>query len=235
MTKFRVAVAIALLGFCITPLLSRAETEAPPIDSSLKPADVDDEAVANVFRDMGVVQHKAMNKSQKILFAPYFSMDFSDGPYSMYSINTDLGYALSDFWEVYVNFVPKFINNKRTLTKKIENFTLLSGNQAEVTEALPKSQYGVEVLWAPLYGKDSLGIHSIVRSDTFFKFGVSQINYDLGSGMKFHLGVGKTYFLSKRAGLRFTVSGNYLQTIVDSAKSYNLVAMIEAGFVFYMF
>jgi hypothetical protein len=228
-------VSLISYSFFVTP--SHAADSVPGVDASLKPPEPsDDEAVATVFRDMGVVQRKAKKKSGKILSSNYLSMDFSDGPYSMYSLNTDLGVALSDFWEVYINFAPLFIHQKRTLTQKVENYTLSNGNHPEIKAGLAKMQYGVEILWAPLYGKDSLGLHTIIRSDTFFKVGYSIIQYDVGgNGMKFHLGIGKTYFLGSRAGFRVTVSGNYVQTVIDSAKSYNLMAMLEAGLVLYLF
>ena len=91
------------------------------------------------------------------------------------------------------------------------------------------------MIWAPLYGKDSLGVRSIVRSDTFFKFGVMWIMYGHGDGSRFQLGVGKTYFVGKQVGLRVTASGNYVQTIVDKVKDFTPIFMLEAGVVGYLF
>ena len=78
-------------------------------------------------------------------------------------------------------------------------------------------------------------IYSIVRSDTFVKAGVFKTQFDSGDGMKFLLGLGKTYFLTKRIGFRVTASGNYFQTIIDGTKSFNLGLTLETGVVAYLF
>lgn len=77
------------------------------------------------------------------------------------------------------------------------------------------------------------GPYSIVRSDTFFKFGYAQINYDEGSGSRISLLLGKTYFLQEQLNLRVAAGLNYMQTIVDEEKKFNNIAVIESGFVFY--
>jgi hypothetical protein len=228
----------ALLLVACAALGSPAFAEDPPLDRSLR-TEAETRSgggeISSVFRDMGVVQRKAMAKSGKLLFAPYISMDFSDGPFSMYGLNTDLGFALSDFWEIYFNAAPAFITSKRSIAQKIEALTLADGHQATITAALAQRQYGIELLWAPLYGKDSLGLQTIIRSDTFIKVGAAVIQYDTGeNGRKFHIGVGKTYFIGSRAGFRFTASGNYVETIVDGVKAFNPVVMAELGLLFYL-
>jgi hypothetical protein len=153
----------------------------------------------------------------------------------MYGVNLSVGYALSDFWEIYLNVAPTFLNSKRSIVEKIESLTLQGGGKASIDAALAQQQYGLEILWAPLYGKDSLGLRNIVRSDTFLKFGAFVIEYTGGQqGMKFNTGIGKTYFVGKRGGFRITASGNYLQTIVDGVKKFQAAAVLEAGLVFYL-
>ncbi len=193
-----------------------------------------EEQVSTVFRDMIVVQRKAKDKQSKILADVHGSFDFSDGPNTMYGINTNVGYAFSDFFEVYVNFVPHFIVQDRDIVGKVESLTLLGGAQATITYAEPKYQYGLEFLWAPAYGKDSWSPFSIVRSDTFFKFSIGQIIYE-GSqkGMRYALMLGKTFFFSNLLNFRLATGFVQAETIVDDKKSSNFMAAIEAGLVFY--
>jgi len=186
-----------------------------------------------IFREMGVVQNKAMNKQNRFLFAPSFGIDFSDGPYSAYSIGARVGYAVSDFWEVYVLANPKFINQKRSFIKTLEDQVAQQNLNVDLSGGIAQSEYGVQLLWAPLYGKDSLGISRILRSDTFLRFGVSQIKYDIGSGMKFGLGVGKTFFLSRILGLRILVEEGLTQTINLGVKKFSPITYVETGAVFY--
>ncbi len=186
-----------------------------------------------IFKDMGVVQNKAMNKSKRLLFAPSFSIDFSDGPFSMYGIGAGVGYAISDFWEIYLLANPKFINKKRTLVQSIEQALAQANQTLAISGGIAKHEYGIQLLWAPLYGKDSLGISRVIRSDTFLRLGASQVQYDIGSGLKFGLGVGKTYFLGKSAGFRVLVEESMLQTFLQGVKEFGLTTFVESGLVFY--
>lgn len=205
---------------------------AAPLDQNLKPDQI--EEISSVFRDMGVVQKKAMNKSGRFLLSSYGSFDFSDGPYTNYSINMNPGYAINDYFEIYANVVPTFIVQARSIVKKVSDLQLIDGTWASISAARPKLQFGAEVLWAPFYGKDSFGIRKVVRSDTFFKFGGAQIQYDSDSGMKFVLGFGKTFFLSKWLGMRVCVDYSMIQTIVDNVKSYRSMVFLEGGLVVYL-
>src|SRR3569833_1221270 len=79
---------------------------AAPIESGLEP---ETEEKSNVFQDLGVVQRKAMKKRGKFLLSSYFSLEFSDGPYTNYSFHINPGYAINDFWEVYISFAPAYM------------------------------------------------------------------------------------------------------------------------------
>jgi outer membrane beta-barrel protein len=214
---------VIILGFAL--LLINA--------GSLWSAEEDMSEVSPIFRDMGVVQNKAMNKSKKVLFAPSFSLDFSDGPYTMYGLGLSGGYALSDFWEVYAFYRPSFVNRQRLLAKAIEEKEIPGNQKLTISGGKARSEIGAHLVWAPLYGKDSLGIRRIIRSDTFLRLGVSQVSYDLGSGMKFALGVGKTFFLSKIIGIRLIVEQSLLDIIIEGQKSSGLATFFESGAVFY--
>lgn len=223
--------------FLMLPFVSLAQeggtvTQSTPLNQDVK-MDID-ERVNKVFRDMVVVQRKAKNKARSFLFVPQLGLDFSDGPITLYTLNTNVGYALSDFWEIYLNYVPAFVTNERSIVKKISELKLANGDSASITYSRPKSQIGAEILYAPAYGKDSWGPYSIVRSDTFFKFGAAQITYDVGSGSRYWLMVGKTYFMHDYFNFRISVGSHYVQTIVDEKKEFNGIFVIESGLVFYL-
>lgn len=203
------------------------------LDRSLKP-EQDDEKVSPIFTEMGVVQRKAKEKGGHFLLSSYLTLDFSDGPLTMYSLNVNPGFAISDFWEIYFNFVPYFLTSQRPIAKKIASLTLANGKSAKIEAAIPKLQYGAELVYAFGYGKDSFGFQTIIRSDTFIKVGVAQIKYDTDSGLKLHGSIGKSYFIGDTFGLRVSIGGNYVQSILDSEKSFNLVAVIESGVMIYL-
>ncbi len=222
---------LPLLTIALSCLLSLNVIAATPLETNLEPAS---DEKSNVFQDMGVVQKKAMKKRGKFLISTYYSLDFSDGPYTNSSFHINPGYAISDFLEVYVSFAPLYIVSPRSIVKRVSSIVLQDGTTYFISAAKPKSEYGIEVLWAPLYGKDSFGIRSIIRSDTFLKFGVTQVKYDTDTGMSFKLGGGKTFFLGQSFGFRFGIDYNYLQTVVDGQKSFNSALLTELGLMFYL-
>ena len=209
-----------------------------PLDSGLRTDDKESEEISNVFKEMGVVQKRAMPKGGRFLFSAYGSFDFSDGPYTNYSININPGYALSDFFEVYVNYVPMFITQARSINDQLASLTVYNAAGQRTTPyisaALPKSQIGAELLWAPAYGKDNLGLRTVLRSDTFFKLGVAQTTYDTDTGLRFVLGVGKTFFLGRYAGLRLCVNAGMVQNTIYNQKAFRNMALIETSFNFYL-
>lgn len=228
MMWFRTAFLFCVLNLAIllgSNVLAQT-TAKTPLDRSVQVVEAKDQ-VFDIFEDVVVVQRKAKDKRGKFLFNTGTTLDFSDGPTTLYTVNTNLGYAVSDFFEVYANIVPAFITQNRSIVKKLSEYNI------EVKASKPKAQYGLEFLWLPAYGKDSWGPYSIVRSDTFFKFGYSIIQFDAGTGSRMALLVGKTYFLKTWFNLRIGAGVNILETIVDRQKQSNPVAVIESGLVFY--
>jgi outer membrane beta-barrel protein len=143
------------------------------------------------------------------------------------------GYAISDFLEVYAQFSPFYIVNARPIVGLVNSFQSVDG-PLNLTAARPKYQFGLEVLWAPLYGKDSLGMNTIIRSDTFLKVGASQIQYDSTTGLGFKLGLGKTFFIGKYMGLRFCIDYGYIQSVIQNEKSFRGTLLSELGMNFYL-
>jgi len=207
-------------------------SKAATLDTSLAPDPSDDPSP--VLRDMGVVQNKAMKKRNRFLVSTPITLDFSDGPYTNYSVGINPGYAVSDYFEVYLAFAPFYLANKRSIVKEVEKLTLANYEQARLTAAIPKYHYGLEVIWSPLYGKDSLGLTRIVRSDTFLKLGIHRIQMDIADGFGFRAGVGKTYFMSKFVGLRFCFNYGLNQSVVNGEKSFKSMMLVESGVNFYL-
>lgn len=204
----------------------------PVLNKDLDPKEAFGE-VSNLFEDVVAVQRKALKKSNNFLASPYLSFDFSDSPYTMYALNLDLGYAPSEFWEIYLNYVPVYITQERSLSKKVRELTLKDDKQAEIKTEKAKSSYGIDVLWSPAYGKDSWGLRGVVRSDTFFAFSAGMIKYDTGSGLKTKLGVGKTFFIYDEFNFRAQAGVSILETITDGKKEMQTVGLLEFGTVYY--
>jgi outer membrane beta-barrel protein len=204
------------------------------LDPRLKLNSADE--VSPVFEGIVAVQRKAKVKSGSFLFAPMFSYDFSDAPYTQYSVQLNFGYAISDLWEVYLAYSPTFIANERDLAKQIK--TISNGLYA-IDAQKPQSFTGIEVNWLPIYGKDSWGPYSIVRSDTFINFSYGQIQYNRDVGNRIKVAVGKTFFFSDLLNVRVQAGPSSVETFsrptgaTKDRKETITIGLLEAGLVFY--
>jgi hypothetical protein len=201
------------------------------LDQNLKPKNINTD-VPTVFADTIVVERKVFNKAKKIVFSSYFSFDFSDGPYTMYSLNTDIGYVQNDFWEYYLSIAPVFMSTMRPFTAQMQEYARKNGTSIAVTAGVPQMQYGVTAYWSPMYGKDTWNAKGLIRSDMFLKLFLGMVSYDLGSGMRTSILAGKTFF-GKKIGTRVAAGGAMVETIANNAKTMSTIALFELGFTFY--
>lgn len=219
-----------------------APTAQPPgkvaLDRSLEPSNQDE--ISALFENVIAVQRKAKVKSGKFLFSPIMSFDFSDSVYTMYGLNLNFGYALSEFWEVYFSYTPSFAANERSISKKVRELPAYAdGSKPALIAEKAKSAMGIDINWVPIYGKDSWGPFGIIRSDTFFSFHVGQIKYEQNSGLKYKLALGKTFFLTSLWNLRVQAGGAMIEAYSTSdatvapKKESITIGLLEGGFVFY--
>ena len=203
---------------------------ATPLDPRLKLNNQDE--VSAVFEGVVAVQRKAKIKSGSFLFSPMFSFDFSDAPYTQYSLQLNGGYAFSEALEVYFAYSPVFIASERNLSKQVKKLGFV------IDAEKPQSFMGIEVNWIPIYGKDSWGPYNIVRSDTFINFSYGQITYEDNQGSKIKFALGKTFFFSEQLNFRIQAGPSFIEAFSSTngqpTKRENItVGLIESGFVFY--
>lgn len=227
------------VAFCLAILMSvqvgAQDKTTAPLDPSLKPGGEDE--ISRVFEDVVAVQRKAKLKSGSFLFAPMFSFDFSDAPYTMYSLQLNFGYALGENFEIYLSYAPGFIANERNLSKQVAQIPP-AGTYA-IDAARPRDLIGLELNWVPAYGKDSWGPTTIIRSDTFFHFSYARVGYTGQSGNRIKLAVGKTFFISEFFNVRLQLGPAMIDTFAKNPtnqvqeRQSTLIGLIETGLVFY--
>lgn len=224
MEKIRAGFIIFILAMPFSASALEAELQAPQDTSN---------AISEVYRDIIVVQRKAKEKAGKRLFHVSVANDFSDGPQAIYSMSLSYGYAFSDEFEAFLSLTPLFMTQDRPIKQSVADLTLENGKKASLESPKPSLQYGVDLLWVPAYGKDSWGPHAIVRSDTFFKFSGGMTQFDGASGVRFSIGMGKTFYLSENLNPRLTAGWGFRETIVNDKKAMSQMGLFEAGNVWY--
>ena len=122
------------LGLTLASTCVQAESITKKLKTDKK---LDD--VSTIYKDIVVVQRKAKVKKGSFLLHPSLVLDFSDGPQTLYGLNLNIGYAISDFWEVYLHTTPAFIAQDRKIVEVLERENL------EVEIAEPEWQAGLEI------------------------------------------------------------------------------------------
>ena len=230
----RICVCITILMGGVSSWSQTNSSGDAALDPKLRLTSKDE--VSPIFEGVVAVQRKAKVKKGSILLNPMFSFDFSDAPYTQYSLQLNAGYALSDFWEVYVAYSPAFAANERNLSKQVSK---LDQGQYSIDAQKPESFMGLEVNWLPIYGKDSWGPYSIVRSDTFVHFSYGQIQYSQDVGNKVTFAVGKTFFFSDYFNFRIQAGPSFVETFSKDPITLQqkmepiTIGLIETGLVFY--
>lgn len=212
--------------------LATSQLIKPVLNKELDPKEAFGD-VSSLFENVVAVQRKALKKAGSFLISPYFSFDFSDSPYTMYGLNLNVGYAPSEFWEIYFNFIPMYITEERNLSKKVRELTLANNQKAEIATEKAKMSYSAEILWSPAYGKDSWGLKGVVRSDTFFSFSLGIIKYEINPGLRSKFAVGKTFFISDNFNFRAQAGISILESFTNNVKEMQNLGLLEAGTVFY--
>lgn len=235
-SPFLFCVAALLVAFTATAQNQKQSSGGVPLDKSLEPAN--QEELSSLFENVIAVQRKAKIKSGKFLFYPQLSFDFSDAVYTMYGLNLNFGYAVGEFLEIYLNYVPAYSASERNISKKVREITTNTGDKAYISAEKAKSSTALALNWVPIYGKDSWGPYGVIRSDTFVNITVGNVKYEYSSGLQTKLSFGKTFFLSPWWNLRLQAGGSILESFsgyeLGAVKKETVViGLLEGGFVYY--
>lgn len=195
----------------------------------------DPKNIDSLFKNMIVVQKKAIERKGKFIFDSHLSFDFSDNPKTMYAANIGIGYAITESFEFGLSYAPFIMSSERSTVKAVRSLTLEDGSHADLVSPTAKSEMGLNLTWAFAYGKDAFGPYSIIRSDTFLKIFATKIQYDAGlSGNRMGFMVGKTFFISKFFNFRLA-AGFARQTSYINLKSQSTnIGLIEPGLIWFL-
>ena len=194
----------------------------------------DPKSIDTLFKNMIVVQKKAIERKNKFVFDTHLSFDFSDNPKTMYTFSLGAGYALSESFEIGLSFSPYIMSQERATVAAVKKLELSNGDQADLAAPDPKWEATGSLLWIFAYGKDAFGAYSIIRSDTFLKLFASKIQYaDSSPGNRMGLLVGKTFFISRSFNFRITAGIARHTSSINEKTQITNTGLIEPGFVWF--
>ncbi len=156
------------------------------------------------FSEVSVIQKRFMPKTQRFQVFGGLAYMTNDPWFLSLGFNGKFAYHLTEQWGVELTAMMLSTSQKQSIKD-------LHDNNGVQTSALltPKSYFGADVLWSPIYGKMSLFNKRIVPFDMYFAFGGGSTTPESGTvGGTMHFGTGQIFSLSKSMGLRWDVSWN---------------------------
>ena len=225
----------------------RLEPDAPPPQHSVRsgertvPAqggqgrlrDITDLGKLEPLKDIAVIQKRYLPKTGRFEFYLGASDVMNDVFFANYGLSARLSYY---FQERYgIEFVSLFLtNNPRQVVSDLSDHGV-----ATKTFVAPKSFYGLDFKWSPIYGKMTWRNKRITPFDMYFSAGggITGTNQK-GSAPTLHLATGQVFAITKGMAFRWDLSWNFFNTTSTVSGSQtsslynNLLATLGVSFFF---
>jgi outer membrane beta-barrel protein len=199
------ALAIALSGFFSAnlPSIARADDQAAP-----KAADAEQGQTLEVDNlkkkywekgedtSLRVVQNRTYSKAKKFELGVFAGTISTDPFLSVKNFGGHLGYFFNEEFGVDFIYWTNFVSGSSALSA-LQQQTGLTSDTNE-----PKSFYGGEFTYSPIYGKLSLSGKMIIYYDLFLLAGLGITKTETGNLFTPEIGLGQQFYLAKKTALR---------------------------------
>jgi outer membrane beta-barrel protein len=185
------------------------------------------------LKDISVIQRRYLPKTGRFEIYLGAATVLNDVFFSNYGLSGRFAYY---FQERYgIEFISEFLsNNPRGVVNDLRDHGV-----ATKTFVAPKTFYGVDFKWSPIYGKMTWRNRRITPFDMYFSsgLGVTGTNQS-GSEPTLHLGTGQVFALSKGMAFRWDLSWNFFNSKStvsgsDASSLYNnLLVTLGVSFFF---
>lgn len=195
------------------------KVEAKPESPSLLKVEEDIKDISGLgqlapFKDVAVIQRRFLPKTKR--FEAFTSAGFilNQAFFINYSLGLRLGYNFSETYGLEAATLFLGSTEKQVTTDLREKLRI-----ATRTLVTPKSYYGLDFKWTPIYGKMGLLNRKIVPFDMYYSGGGGVTQSDAGSAPTLHLGLGQIFALSKGMAVRWDMSWYFYRVNADSSGS----------------
>jgi outer membrane beta-barrel protein len=181
------------------------------------------------FDDIAVIQKRYLPKTGR--FEAYIAptMVLNDAFFLNYGVNARINYSFS---ERYALEIPIFF--LATTTRAVTE-GLYKRGVTTTSFVTPKSYYGLDFRWTPVYGKMGFSSGKIVPFDLYFAVGAGLTSTVQGaSEPALHLGTGQIFARTKSSAFRWDFSWNMFtaQPNQVSSRSFYNTLFISVGMSF---
>ncbi len=187
------------------------------------------------FKDIAVIQKRFLPKTARFELFGALGSTLNDAFFVDATINLRLGYYFQERYGVELSVMA--INAS---TRKVTD-SLADRGVTTASLVSPKSYFGADFKYTPIYGKMALNNKRLTPFDMYFAVGGGSTTTNNGSSPTLHLGTGQIFAMSKSFALRWDFSWNFYQatTYLDAAHTAsssstfnNLFVLLGASFFF---
>lgn len=191
------------------------------------------------FSDISVIQKKYLPKTGRFQLFAAGGLTTNSPWFLNLGARLNFGYNFSESFGLELTGLF-LTNSELDSAKNIRQNNNLQPDKFVVT----KSHIGLDLVWAPIYGKMSTLDNKIIPFDMYFSIGggTSNTTAQEGNVPTYHLGTGQIFAISKSTAFRWDYSWNFYQatptqdaasTTAPSKGSYNdLILTLGMSFFF---
>lgn len=169
------------------------------------------------FKEISIIQKRFMPKTGRFELFGGGTIVTNDPFFNTIGGVAKLGYFLSETWGVELNYFG-LTTAERDATKELQDIQ----NVATESLAYPKSYMGVDVMWAPIYGKMTWFNDRIIPFDLYFSGGYGTTNTSSGENAgTIHIATGQIFSLTKSVAFRWDFSWNFFNASFVNSQTGN--------------
>ncbi len=226
-------------------LIQKTVEQVEPTDEVVPPVKKEDVSVNELkdlsrlspFREVSVIQKKYLPKTERFQFFGALATTTNTPWFLNYGAKLGLAYHFTESFGLELSGL--FLSSsEREVAKEIRDNNGLRPEQFIYT----KGYYGLDLMWAPIYGKLSNMDGGIIPFDMYFSIGGGSSNTNSAEGNvpTVHIGTGQIFAITKSIAFRWDYSLNIFQatpvsvggTGVPAKGSYNDL-ILTAGVSFF--
>lgn len=171
------------------------------------------------FQEVSVIQKRFMPKTGRFQLFGGATVLTNNPFFNTIGGVAKAGYFLNETWGVELNYFGLTTSERQT-TEELRDI------QGVKTENLvyPKSYFGADIMYVPIYGKMTWFNENIIPFDLYFSAGYGITNTQAGENAgTIHLATGQIFSLSKAYAIRWDFSWNFFtaKDITGSTSSFN--------------
>lgn len=210
----KIMLALIFASFFCVEAYSQEDPFIDDADQVESEVYVDEEAQADAdlrelekFKDIAVIQKKFLDKTERFELYGSGVMALNSQFHNFLGINAVASYHFNERWGLelqglFTTSIEKSITENLNKKQKIETKSIV----------VPKSYYGLNLRWSPIYGKMSLREQTINPFEMYFTLGLGLSKIEDGQNVgTLHLGLGQVYPLSKNTSFRWGFGYNFFQ------------------------